>query len=344
MRTSRKLSYRSLTNHIELMINSNVYCPGDQLPTRRELAEKFGLTSYAVQEGFKYLEEKGLVVLKRGSGVYVAPHRYVEAATGWNVMVFLHITASLDISYLSLALQGIQEEALQNGCSLLLHQRDYYERVKPKCTIMEAIEAKTNGVIFLGEYDFLSFHPPRHIPSCGIEIDDCCGGVLSPVSIDPFVAAKLATDFFLRRRIKRVAVHYLDGGKVFETRAECFRHCWSKHGGLCEFQPHPQRRDVEERYRLPDDPETGHYFTGGTWCDMLLKDWRNYYGTRATDHLAMVSVDGKSLLVKGYEPVSTIAVDWHAAGVTAMRELFRRMKSPEAQAHRIYLIPKIYEL
>ena len=51
----------------------------------------------------------------------------------------------------------------------------------------------------------------------------------------------------------------------------------------------------------------------------------------------ILSVDGKSLILPGYEPVDTIALDWQDAGALVMEEAVRRIEQPGTPARRIFL-------
>ncbi len=52
-------------------IQQKVFLPGDKLPGEFELAEKFGVSRTAVREALRLLSGRGLVDIRKGSGVYV---------------------------------------------------------------------------------------------------------------------------------------------------------------------------------------------------------------------------------------------------------------------------------
>jgi len=52
-------------------ISTKVLLPGDKLPGELELAEKFGVSRTAVREALRMLAGRGLVNIRKGSGVYV---------------------------------------------------------------------------------------------------------------------------------------------------------------------------------------------------------------------------------------------------------------------------------
>jgi DNA-binding FadR family transcriptional regulator len=61
-----------IAHQIKNAILNGTMQPGDQLPPERELSERFGASRIAIREALKGLEASGLLVIKPGSGVFVA--------------------------------------------------------------------------------------------------------------------------------------------------------------------------------------------------------------------------------------------------------------------------------
>ncbi len=330
-------AYSQMTEHLETMIASGAYRGGDKLPALRELSEEFNLTSYAVYEGLKHLSGKGVIQLRHGSGAYVVERRATDSAgDGWKVGVFVS-TERVGAGYLSYSLFGLQDAAMQKDCVLTLRKRDYYQFRAPEPPL-ESLVRGFDGGVFLGEYDYKLTPMPLTVPAVGVEMDHTYNGIVSPVSLDPVTAAELAADFFLRRGKKRVKVYFFADAPLFRRRAECFRLAWEEHG-RCELMPYGLVQDLE----FCSDPAVGLLFCGGSFCERYLSSYRQSTGKSLTERVSVLSIDGKSLLMPGYQPVSTIAIDWRTAGAAAFNELLRRMEHPSAEARRVYLIPKLHE-
>jgi GntR family transcriptional repressor for pyruvate dehydrogenase complex len=60
-----------VANQIQSLIGARQLKPGDSLPPERELAEVFNVSRTVVREAVKVLKAKGLVEVRRGSGVIV---------------------------------------------------------------------------------------------------------------------------------------------------------------------------------------------------------------------------------------------------------------------------------
>ncbi|MGE4565085.1 MAG: GntR family transcriptional regulator [Victivallaceae bacterium] len=330
--------YLKMTERLETLIASGSYRAGDKLPGLRALSEEFDLTTYAVHEGLKSLHRKGVLILRHGSGAYVAGQRDGRSGIDtWQVTVFVS-TERHGAGYLSYSLLGFQEEAMRNNCSVTFRKRDYYEFYAPEPPLY--LDTGSNdGVAFLGEYDYRLRELPLTTPAVGIEMDHTFGGIVSPISLDPMSTALLAAEYFRRHGKKKVEVHYFAGAPVFRRRAECFRMVWSEYGEV-GMKQYPLAPDPY----MPVDPEVGLLFCGGSYCETCAEHYRRVTDRMMPKDFTVLSIDGKSLLMPGYTQVSTISIDWRAAGETAFLELLRRMQNPSAEPRRIYIVPKLNEI
>lgn len=69
--TAEKLA-QSVSKQIELLILRGILRPGERLPAERDLAERMGVSRPSLREALETLEQKGLVVSRPGSGVFIA--------------------------------------------------------------------------------------------------------------------------------------------------------------------------------------------------------------------------------------------------------------------------------
>lgn len=58
-------------SQIREAIQQKIFIPGDKLPGEIELSEKFGVSRTAIREALRMLAGRGLVEIRKGSGVYV---------------------------------------------------------------------------------------------------------------------------------------------------------------------------------------------------------------------------------------------------------------------------------
>lgn len=66
-----KLS-RAVVRQIEQLILRGILRPGERLPPERDLAEKLNVSRPSLREAISELQERGLLMTKAGSGVYIA--------------------------------------------------------------------------------------------------------------------------------------------------------------------------------------------------------------------------------------------------------------------------------
>lgn len=64
--------WKSISDSLREDIASGRYRPGDKLPTEADLAARFGVNRHTVRHGLKALAADGLVLSRRGAGVFVA--------------------------------------------------------------------------------------------------------------------------------------------------------------------------------------------------------------------------------------------------------------------------------
>ncbi len=339
MTPRKQAAYRIFTEHLEARISSGSYRPGEKLPSLEQFIKETNLSSYAVQKGMKYLQAKGLIELRHGSGTYVSKNRSQNGSpNGWNITIFCNAESrELGKSYLSHALLGAQNLALKHLCNLTLRPRNYYENVKSP---LSTAAGDTDGILLLGEYDYRKLELPASLPTVGVDMADCAGGVLSTVLLDPLEAARLATDFFLRRGQRKVkAFAYLDIPFV-QQQLDAFR---------LHFAPHGEIEILRTPIGDPGtgfaaSPDTGVLFFGGHQCEIYQNAYFKRHGEKMTGRFDVLSIDGKSLIVPDYQPVSTVWIDWKEAGEAAFSELLRRLENPGSSARRILIIPQIREI
>lgn len=62
---------QGIVRQIELLILRGLLRPGERLPSERELAERMGVSRPSLREAIAELQDRGLLVSRAGSGVYV---------------------------------------------------------------------------------------------------------------------------------------------------------------------------------------------------------------------------------------------------------------------------------
>jgi GntR family transcriptional repressor for pyruvate dehydrogenase complex len=77
LRLSHDKLYKQVADQIEGLIVGESLCPGDRLPSERQLAAQLGISRTVVREAIRLLSVRGLVEVKPGRGTYIralSPH------------------------------------------------------------------------------------------------------------------------------------------------------------------------------------------------------------------------------------------------------------------------------
>ncbi|MGW8802480.1 GntR family transcriptional regulator [Streptomyces sp. NPDC055775] len=64
--------YKRIADELLKGINSEVWRPGDRLPTHEQLADRFDVSRATIKEALKLLSSKGLIVTRQASGTFVS--------------------------------------------------------------------------------------------------------------------------------------------------------------------------------------------------------------------------------------------------------------------------------
>lgn len=91
----QKLS-QIIEENIEELIRTKRLIPGQKLPTENELCEKFGVSRTSIREALHMLSAKGLITVKKGSGIYVN-HYSSNKATDF---ISLYLETNFDKDYI----------------------------------------------------------------------------------------------------------------------------------------------------------------------------------------------------------------------------------------------------
>ncbi|MGE4564893.1 MAG: GntR family transcriptional regulator [Victivallaceae bacterium] len=315
-----------MADDIEAKIAAGLWRPGSKLPSLRKLAEQFGINTDMARRGLWELRDKGLLECRARSGVFVAVGKRASVLPATAPRIAVVQDSTNEKTYGFHITRGILEAAQQAGVIVEVHAIPYYypQEIERAREEIRQLNDQCDAVIIVGSYDHIYQELPLRMPVVGVEMDHRFGGLVSPVSLDPFEAAELAADFFRQRKIGHVRV-VSHPAPVTRRRAEVFASLWRD----CEIV-----RDTDF-----SRTDIGYLFTGGTQLHLsaeshLAGNCRELPGCLS----AVLSMDGKSLLVPGYGPVTPVIMpDWRDGGVQSLNEALRRIRTPGCGGSRIYL-------
>lgn len=98
-------AYEAVVSQIEQTIAINQFKVGDQLPSERDLAEKFGVSRVVIREAIRTLEARGVIEVRHGSGTYVKGMPGDTLARSLTLLLDLKETSLLDLYVVRQALE-----------------------------------------------------------------------------------------------------------------------------------------------------------------------------------------------------------------------------------------------
>jgi GntR family transcriptional repressor for pyruvate dehydrogenase complex len=123
--------HEEVVSQIQELIEEHQLRPGDKLPPERELTKGFDVSRTVVREAVRSLEERGLVDVRHGSGIYVsepsidnvteslALHLRVSESSLWPL---LEVREILEVGIAGLAAERATEEDVEQLKRTLHHE------------------------------------------------------------------------------------------------------------------------------------------------------------------------------------------------------------------------------
>ncbi len=85
-----KLSEK-IYNQLEAAIRKKEIKPGEKIPTEMEMCKLFDVSRTAVREAIQKLDAKGLITIRKGSGIYVNEYKSIIATNSMNLFLELNL-------------------------------------------------------------------------------------------------------------------------------------------------------------------------------------------------------------------------------------------------------------
>lgn len=141
----RSRAFEVVVSKLERALAEGQYPVGAQLPTERGLAEEFGVSRVVIREAMRFLESRGYVSVRRGSGTYV---RDVDVLT-----LSQDLTLRLELKEASLAELYVVRQALEATTVRLAIEnstQDFLDELDQRVAAMKAITLR--GIRTINDY------------------------------------------------------------------------------------------------------------------------------------------------------------------------------------------------
>jgi GntR family transcriptional repressor for pyruvate dehydrogenase complex len=154
--------YQQVSSSIQKWIFSGALKPNDQLPSEKELCERFGVSRTVIREATKALSARGLVTIEAGRGVFVK-HLTIEDLTN-SFNQFLHFSDNelsdlldvrelLECRIVELAAQRATEEDLSQmemALKVLDNEEDIHSYLEGDLAFHSSLALATKSNLYAG--------------------------------------------------------------------------------------------------------------------------------------------------------------------------------------------------
>ncbi len=224
--TSKTLS-KEIEENIEELIVGKKLVAGQKLPTEKELCEMFGVSRTALREALQMLNARGLISVRKGSGIYVNEFSYLTATKA--TRMFLEM--NFDQNY-------------------IMHIIEVRQMIEPQITRLAARNRSEEDIQILKEtIDKLSHAADvqdegAYDRDFHIRIAAASGNPVIPLMVNPI--------FRLMPRIRAVVYEQIDTAKsaALSSHQEIYRMIVSQDEQGAEKAMREHLRIAEEHSRL----------------------------------------------------------------------------------------------
>lgn len=192
-----------IQNRIEDAILKKKFLPGEKLPTEHELCDMFGVSRTALREALQMLSAKGLISVKKGSGIYI------EDYSPQNVIkpMRLYLEMNFDKNYI-LHLMEVRKMLEPEICRLAARNRSE-----------EDVQALKENIDKFQKVDHLNFRKEGELDrEFHLMIARATNNPIIPIIIDPIfqLMPKIRTLVYAQiNKAKSAAQEYHQ--KIFES-------------------------------------------------------------------------------------------------------------------------------
>jgi DNA-binding LacI/PurR family transcriptional regulator len=318
-----------MVNDLKEKIHSGQLIQGTRISSIRALMQEYDVSLGSAKRGIDLLCKQHMLVTKPGTGTFVnSVPSYSLKNSESTIMVFLEWSVDRN-GIFPAVFDGVREQSMQEKTSLLFSYlgADRFCRKE-----VEKLAGNADGVILLSEYDRAGNEFSLSIPAVGVCFHNNMNSRISVIDLDPFEAAERAVKYFRERKASKVKVVSVDF-PAQRLRGECFIQAWEHEGGKAELDIH----SIDDWRKRPFECDSACLFTSSWLADNCLKK------AKSTPE-AILSIDGRNLLVPQTFQLDSITPDWHEVGRRSFDECLSRVRSPGRSPARIYLPCRLHKV
>jgi GntR family transcriptional repressor for pyruvate dehydrogenase complex len=161
---------QEIVEKIEDVIRQKKVLPGEKLPTEKEMCTMFGVSRTALREALQMLSARGLVTIRKGSGIYV--NNYSSTHVIKPMSLFLELNLDRDYIVHVMEVRNMFEPTIARLAAVNRTEKDVQKLEK---SLEELKQSPSNNYYKQGQID-RDFH---------LIIAEACKNPIIPVIVTP---------------------------------------------------------------------------------------------------------------------------------------------------------------
>ncbi|MCD1024347.1 GntR family transcriptional regulator [Enterococcus sp. SMC-9] len=316
--------YLKILRDLQADITSGLLAAGDQLPTEKELSEKYSVSRITSKRALNELEQKGLIERTRGKGSFVTGKLKTTAATN-RVLILLPFTDDVAIGNLSGSVLPVMQHAQHE---LMIATYDFLNTHTP-----QDIKAEFDGLIYyteaenqhldlLFELSFADFP----IVLLDKEVPDLS---LPSFLSDNLAGGKKACDYLVKAGHKRIAYLFGDRHHPQSTRQRYLGYIQSLMEHQIDFHTSFEEDTTSEDHLLryvKQNQITAFVCENDITAIQAMRTLRQA-GLAIPQDISVVGFDNIQAAALVDPPLTTISQNFKAIGETAGEALLSWIKT-----------------
>ena len=146
--------YREIADEITKLIDTGIFKPGCRIPSERELASQFDVSRVVIREAQIALQERGLIEVKKGSGMFVLEDYKLNlyGLPKFDLLELIEARSVIAVEAAALAAPIITDQditTLQSCVEVIAGDADLQARVEANAFFHNMIASATNNHVIM---------------------------------------------------------------------------------------------------------------------------------------------------------------------------------------------------
>jgi DNA-binding LacI/PurR family transcriptional regulator len=348
-RRSKRPRYQAVTEALRQRISGGSLTPGIKLPTLRDLAAEFKVSTNTIRQAIRVLEHEGQVYHVRDVGAFVTPAVAPAAASRVRIAM-----ATIDIGgpfELGIA-RGVEQACQERGWELMLFDARANAEIEFS-NLVRLGESGTRGAIIMPISDNANLEALVRLKLSGYQMVLVDRGVpglkVDVIESDHEKAAYQATEYLVKRGHRRIRIlTWPPVATSIAARIRGFEGALMTAGiepsrnNMLYIDPKVSVRGVQEGKRWLDGYEAVMPLLKNTPLPLALFALNDYaawgvyqacreLGLRIPEDVSVVCVDDSEITRAVTPPITVVAQRPVQIGKRAVELLERRLANPDGQ-------------